>query len=57
MKAYEVRLIKIDTREVIMTLAATTEIKAQKIILGVSKDLDHGRYFIDYWTVNTERSE
>lgn len=51
---YQVKVIELGSRETTLIGEPTTERRAQKIVCGVSRNLDNDKFYVDYWNIENK---
>lgn len=48
---YQVKVVDIASREEALIGEPTTENRAAKIVSGVNRNLNHDKFYVDYWAI------
>jgi len=54
---YQVKIIELDGRKESLIGLPTTERRAEKIVSGIQRNLDHSRFYVDYWNIENKLSK
>lgn len=57
MITYQVKVIELGSREETMIGEPTSERRAILIAEGVSRNLNHDKFYVDYWSVKNKLAE